>query len=106
NLNGDGWQLKSYLGEDWRWRDAHKPELRDTEGWIPATVPGSVHHDLWQAGRIPDPYRGQNTLLAEWVSSRTWLYRRQFTVAPEWQGKRVCLTFEGVDYEATFYLNG
>lgn len=106
NLNGNGWQLKGYLGEDWRWRDAHKPELRDAEGWIPATVPGSVYHDLWQAGRIPDPYRGQNTLLAEWASSRTWLYRRQFTVAPEWQGKRVCLTFEGVDYEATFYLNG
>ncbi len=106
SLSGGDWQLKGYIGEDWRWRDAHMPQTRDVHNWIAASVPGSVHHDLWQAGLIADPYRGQNTLLAEWVSARTWLYRKQFSVDSALSGRRVRLCFEGVDYEASFYLNG
>ena len=105
-LSGDDWQLKGYIGEDWRWRDAHLPQTRDPHNWIAATVPGSVHHDLWHAGQIPDPYRGQNTLLSEWVSARTWLYRKRFAVDAALAGRRLQLCFEGVDYEASFYLNG
>ena len=105
-LNGDDWQLKGYIGEDWRWRDAHLTQTRDPHNWIAATVPGSVHHDLWQAGLIADPYREQNTLLSEWVSARTWIYRKRFSVDETLRGRRVQLCFEGVDYEASFYLNG
>ncbi|MDT8307436.1 MAG: glycoside hydrolase family 2 TIM barrel-domain containing protein [Anaerolineae bacterium] len=105
-LSGKDWQLKGYIGEDWRWRDAHKPGTRDTSGWIPGSVPGTVHHDLWQAGQIPDPYRGTNSLLCEWVPARTWLYTKRFTVDEMYRGSRMLLCFEGIDYEAGFYLNG
>ena len=34
-----GWQLKGWLGEEWRW---HVNKPWDAPGWLPARVPGSV----------------------------------------------------------------
>lgn len=106
SLNGSDWQFKDYYGEDWRWRDAHKPGTRDTRFWRVGSVPGSVHNDLWAAGEIPDPYFEMNSLLLEWIPDRTWLYKKTFFVDESQRGKRIRLCFEGVDYEAEFYLNG
>ncbi len=106
SLNGADWWFKGYYGEDWRWRDAHRPASRDTRLWHTGSVPGSVHHDLWQAGEIPNPYFERNSLLLEWIPARTWLYRKVFTVDPALRNNRVRLVFEGVDYEAEFFLNG
>ncbi len=106
SLNGSDWLFKGFEGEDWRWRNSHKPDTRDVRWWRKGTVPGSVYQDLWSAGEIPDPYFERNTLLAEWVADRTWLYKRTFTVPEEYRGKRLQLRFEGVDYEAQFFLNG
>lgn len=106
SLNGSDWTFKGYIGEDWLWRGAVKADTRDTRGWQPASVPGSVQTDLWQAGLIPDPYFEMNSLSIEWVPERTWLYRKAFFIEPELRGKRVQLVFEGVDYAARYYLNG
>ncbi|RPJ50094.1 MAG: hypothetical protein EHM21_05710, partial [Chloroflexi bacterium] len=106
SLNGTEWQFKGYIGEDWLWRNAQQENSRDGRGWNRATVPGSVQHDLWQAGMIPDPYAGMNSLAIEWVPERTWLYKRSFSANPDLRGKRIELVFEGVDYSARFYLNG
>ncbi len=106
SLNGDDWQCKPYLGLDWQMRGAHKATTRDGYGWLPATVPGSVQHDLWQAGEIADPYIGRNSLSAEWASQRTWVYRKTFTVDEAYRGQRAYLRFAGVDYDAEFFLNG
>jgi beta-mannosidase len=105
-LNGAGWQIKGYLGEDWELRRAYDPQTRDVLGWIPASVPGSIQNDLWQAGKIPNPYYERNSLLIEWVPERTWVYRRHFHAPAEWTTQRVQLRFDGVDYAARFYLNG
>jgi beta-mannosidase len=105
-LDGPDWQCKGYYGEDWLWRGGHKPDTRDVRGWLPATVPGSVQHDLWQAGQIPNPYFEANSLLIEWVPQRTWLYKKPFFVDEAQRGRRAVLVFEGVDYEAQFFLNG
>jgi beta-mannosidase len=105
-LNGSNWQFKGFVGEDWLWRNAHKPDSRDVRGWKTGTIPGSVQNDLWQAGMLPDPYAGMNSLAIEWVPERTWLYKRTFSADPTLRGKRVDLVFEGVDYSARFYLNG
>ncbi|MCZ7545175.1 MAG: hypothetical protein M5R40_17350 [Anaerolineae bacterium] len=105
-LNGDDWQFKGYYGEDWRWRNAQQPATRDTRHWHAGSVPGSVHHDLWRAGEVPNPYFERNSLLLEWVPARTWVYRKTFRVDPAIQGSRVRLVCAGVDYEAEFFLNG
>ncbi len=56
-LNGNDWRFKScidaaFLRDDTGIIDGLAHYKR---GWHPATAPGSVHHDLWQCGEIPDP---------------------------------------------------
>ena len=104
SLGGSGWELKGYLGDDWVWRGGHQPDTRDTVGWIPAEVPGTVLIDLWRAGEVPDPYFGRNSLFCEWVPERTWIYRKRFRV--EHPAARTLLRFEGVDHAARYFLNG
>ena len=106
-LDGSDWEFKPFYGMDWLMRNSHKPDTRDIHGWLSGgTVPGSVVHDLWQRGDIPDPTIDLNSLLIEWVPQRTWLYRKRFTAPADLQGRRVLLRFEGVDYAAQFFLNG
>lgn len=105
-LNGDDWSFKGYVGLDWVWRHAEKQETRDKRGWMQGTVPGSVHHDLLRLGEIPDPYFERNSLLCEWVPSRTWVYRKVVQIEAPAHGEKLWLHFEGVDYSANFYLNG
>lgn len=106
SLNGSDWVFKEFYGEDWRWRNSHMPESRDQRHWRVGSVPGCPYHDLWQLGEIPDPYVERNSLLCEWVSQRTWLYKKTFIVDEEIKGQHVWLNFEGVDYQAEFFLNG
>lgn len=106
-LDGDSWQLKGFLGDAWRWEQLDAiPDAPPLAGWIPASVPGSIHHDLSRAGAIPDPYRDRNTLAAEWVPERWWIERRAFRVGPELRGSRIRLVFEGLDFAARIHLNG
>jgi beta-mannosidase len=106
SLNGNDWIFKGYIGEDWNLRNSYRPGTRDRRGWHTGRVPGSVQNDLWRSGEIPDPYFERNSLLSEWAPQRTWLYKKNFRAGEELQGKRLSLCFEGVDYEAKFFLNG
>ncbi|MCH6163677.1 glycoside hydrolase family 2 protein [Streptomyces marispadix] len=104
---GDGWQLRGCLGDTWRWLcGPGRPE--GEPGWHPARVPGSVLDDLRRAGEVPDPYHGTQSLAAEWVPQRTWLYRRTLRLphGPPGEGRRALLCFEGVDHDATVLLDG
>ena len=105
SLNGNNWKIKDFLGEDWVWRNSEKQNTRDVRFWKPARVPGSVLYDMLCCGMVPDPHFEKNSLLAEWVPERTWVYRKEFMVEGALENKRVRLCFEGVDYDAKFYLN-
>jgi beta-mannosidase len=94
-LDGGDWQLKGWLGDEWRW---HVAKPWDAPGWLPARVPGSVVDDLVRAGEVPDPYFERNSRLAEWAAERTWVYRRRV------EGGTI--EFEGVDHEATVFVDG
>lgn len=104
-LNGDDWEIKDFLGEDWVWRNAEKRNTRDVRWWRRACVPGSITNDLWKTGEIPDPYFEKNSLLLEWIPQRTWLYRKCFLLPEHMKGRRITLHFEGIDYEGLFFLN-
>ena len=106
SLNGTDWICKAYLGEDWLWRNAHKKETNDRNHWHPASVPGSVLHDALQNQLVPDPRVGMNSLQAEWVPERTWVYKKSFHLPASFTGLQARLCFTGVDYHARFYLNG
>lgn len=105
-LSGDGWRIKAFLPGDWLRPDLAERALRQSQGWLPAQVPGSIQHDLWRAGELADPYVERNSLAAEWVAGRAWVYARSFAADPSWCGRRARLRFEGVDYAARFVLNG
>jgi beta-mannosidase len=96
------WQLKQ--------RDPQQPIARDfeaAEGWIAATVPGTVHQDLLAANVIPDPYWGMNEKQVQWVGEVDWLYRTTFTVTEAMlQASHLTLVFGGLDTFATVWLNG
>ena len=78
-----------------------------TDEWLPGLVPSGVHLDLMAAGRIADPFVGDEELRVQWVAECDWEYRREFTLeadmAPE---ERLALVFDGLDTLADLRLNG
>jgi beta-mannosidase len=79
----------------------------DDRAMIPGPVPGDVHMALLAAGRIPDPFIGDNELAVQWVHHQQWVYRR--TVTPDaalLDHDRHFLHFGGLDTLATVTLNG
>lgn len=97
-----GWQLKA--------RDAaHELPLDFTigDGWLPATVPGTVHQDLLGAGRIPDPFTRLNEHDVQWVGTTDWLYRLSFDIPAEMLAEpHLDLCLDGLDTFASVWLNG
>ncbi|WP_309119137.1 glycoside hydrolase family 2 TIM barrel-domain containing protein [Paenibacillus sp.] len=78
--------------------------LQGVIDWIPATVPGGVHHDLYRAGHIEHPHIDRNSIACEWVENRWWLYRTRLPRL-ERLGAKLELVFRGLDYRASVYLN-
>lgn len=91
NLNEGQWRLRA-VGE---------------ESWIPTTAPGEVHVALLEAGRIPDPFVGENELLVQWVAETDWEFEGLIQVAEDLLAEsRVYLSFDGLDTLAEVFLNG
>ena len=101
------WFVKGY----WPWVPLKDKSMETgktligTTDWIPATVPGGVHYDLYKAGLIEHPYYEMNSLKCEWVEHRWWMYKTTME-SPTESGEKYELVFKGVDYEALVYLNG
>ena len=73
--------------------------------WMNATVPGGVHHDLLQHGYIEDLQYELNSLKAEWVENKWWMYKTTLDISSDMQGKTLTLVFKGLDYKARLYIN-
>ena len=57
------------LSGAWQMRELNSQE------WLPAVVPGGTYLDLMAAGRIPDPFWGENETQLQWVADRDWEYQ-------------------------------
>lgn len=107
SLSDRPWEVKGF----WPWVPLKGvsmeigDELLGVTEWLPATVPGGVHRDLFRAGLIADPYRDLNSLHCEWVENRWWVYRTTFPW-PDEKGSRIELVCRGLDYEALVFVNG
>ncbi len=78
-----------------------------TQDWLPGQVPGGVHTDLMAAGRIPDPFFGDNELKVQWVAEQEWEYQTAFELPVEAPAlERLFLVADGLDTLADVYLNG
>lgn len=77
------------------------------EASCPATVPGSVYHDLLQNGRIEDPFYRDNEDALLPLMENDFLYTRVFTVPASLLAlDSVLLRCEGLDTLATLSING
>jgi beta-mannosidase len=97
-----GWQLKHVLPD----LALDEASASDQE-WVPAQAPGTVHQDLIAAGRISDPFFGQNENQVQWVGEQDWLYRCSFDLPKTLlEQPFVDLCLDGLDTFASVYMNG
>ena len=75
--------------------------------WMPATVPGTVLTTMVDRGIYPDPDYGLNNLaIPESLNKQDYWYRVEFHAPTDARGRRLTLTFEGINYHAEVWLNG
>lgn len=103
------------LDGEWRFRRAASPEeaLRSIkpnsagEEWDVIRVPGNLEtqgHDKPHYTNIAMPFELEPPLVP--LANPTGVYRRSFSVPPEWTGRRVVLHFGGATSLLAVYLNG
>ena len=71
----------------------------------PATVPGNLELDLLANGLIEEPFQGMNIVSLRRFERSFVYYLKTFDAPPVQDGLPV-LVFEGVDCDASIYLNG
>ncbi len=105
-LSGGAWkvQRESLVNADGTMLS--KPGFND-DNWITATVPSTILGSYFNAGALPDPNFGGNQLLISdaFFYSNFW-YRDEFITPDFYQGKRMFLNFDGINWKAEVYLNG
>lgn len=101
-----------------RWRLAEAPSVSATPeeisranysdaAWYPATVPGTVLTTLIDRGVYPDYDHGLNNMaIPERLARQDYWYRTRFELPASHAGKRLTLTFKGINYAAEVWING
>lgn len=104
--------IERSLHHNWQFKErqaaaALAQDFCSDQGWLAATVPGTVQQDLLAQGLLPDPFYGLNEPQVQWVGQRDWLYRLSFEVdAALLAQPHVELYFAGLDTFCTVWLNG
>src|SRR5882724_7410936 len=79
----------------------------NTRNWMQATIPGTVLTTMIDDGIYPDPDYGLNNLaIPESLNKQDYWYRTEFKAPATTSGRRLTLTFEGINYAAAVLLNG
>ena len=83
-----------------------EPGYRD-DGWIAATVPGTVLSSYCNIGALPDPNYGDNQLMISdsFFYADFW-YRTEFKAPRLSAARRMWLHFDGINWKAAAWLNG
>jgi len=109
---GNPWKLEG------GWRLAAAPQVKASgdeiskagfpdKDWLVATVPGTVLTTMIDRGLYPDPDYGLNNLaIPESLAHQDYWYRVEFKAPAAARGRRLTLTFEGVNYAAEAWMNG
>lgn len=105
-LSGGSWKINRVSQVSSQGEDISKPGYK-YEGWIDATVPGTVLVSYRNAGAVPDPNYGDNQLMISesFFNSDFW-YRNEFEVPADFKKERLFLNFDGINWKADIYVNG
>ncbi len=105
-LSGNGWKI---IREGYTAGNGHtiSEASFDDSSWIPASIPGTVLANYLAAGAVPDPlYADHQLQISEsWFTADFW-YRKNFIVPGEFQGRKIFLNFNGINWKAEVYVNG
>jgi beta-mannosidase len=130
SLNGE-WLLKEGKAREkntWECKEGQGitagwfKENADRSSWRRVQVPTSVQSALLKLGETPDPLYDANTWNelqkngypqdVPWQRRHTriemneWWFARQFELPKDWDGQRIRLAFDGIDYAGSVFLNG
>ena len=111
----DASSLIQFLNGTWDFHYALKPDEaleligNDLQGasWAPITVPGNWQlqgYGVPHYTNVKMPFEDHPPFVPE--DNPTGIYRRAFTVAPEWAGKRVVLHFGSANSVLALWVNG
>jgi Exo-beta-D-glucosaminidase Ig-fold domain/Glycosyl hydrolases family 2/Glycosyl hydrolases family 2, sugar binding domain/Concanavalin A-like lectin/glucanases superfamily/Glycosyl hydrolases family 2, TIM barrel domain len=114
--DGPGEPGEWVLRAGWRLQAAPKVTLTpetvsstsyDAGGWMEAIVPGTVLTTMVARGLYPDPGYGLNNLaIPESLNKQDYWYRKEFSTPALKDRQNLTLTFEGINYAASVWLNG
>jgi hypothetical protein len=101
-----GWRLEAAPQVTAIGEEISKAGFADKD-WMVATVPGTVLTTMIDRGIYPDPDYGLNNLsIPESLAHQDYWYRVEFKTPAASHGRRLALTFEGVNYAAEVWMNG
>ena len=83
---------------------AYKPD-----GWLPATVPGTVLTSLTNNGMYAEPLYGENMRpdrIPETLNKTPWWYRTVLTVPKAYAHRQIALHFDGANFATDVWVNG
>jgi hypothetical protein len=101
-----GWRLAPAPAVKASGEEISKAGFSDKD-WLVATVPGTVLTTMIDRGLYPDPDYGLNNLaIPESLAHQDYWYRVEFKAPEATRGRRLTLTFEGVNYAAEVWMNG
>lgn len=105
-LSGGGWQLQRASEVQAGGVEIASPAYK-AEGWVTATVPGTVLTSYKNVGALADPNYADNQLMISesFFNSNFW-YRNEFQVPQSFKRDRIFLNFDGINWKANVYLNG
>ncbi|TEB30224.1 beta-mannosidase [Coprinellus micaceus] len=94
--------------ENWFFTQVNGGEGTAKDEWLPVTsFPTTVHVELLNLKKIPDPFIGLHEWDVQWVGESEWAFKHTLEVSEKELGApNVDLVFEGLDTFATVTLNG
>lgn len=91
---------KNLSKEKWQFKNAKETE------WLKAKVPGTVHTDLLNLKKIPDPYLANNESVLQYLENENWDYRTNILITKaELDNEHIDLQFDGLDTYAKVFVN-
>ena len=106
------------LSSGWQLQDVAKvPEAGATvsakdyqpQGWLAATVPGTVLTSMVNDGVYPEPLYGENdreSVIPESLNKTSYWYRTVFTVPKDYAHRQVWVHFDGANFTSDVWVNG
>ncbi|HNG13943.1 MAG TPA: hypothetical protein PL173_12735 [Saprospiraceae bacterium] len=74
--------------------------------WFPAKVPASVHTAMYEAKRIPDPFKGDIEERLQFIGQSDWTYQTTLHITEQQlKAAQILLEFKGLDTYSDIYIN-